>query len=56
MPLTQYLYQLLQFESFQDKIRYYIYRAGENRIVILTYAIGSIIALTLLYNFLARKK
>jgi hypothetical protein len=56
MPISHYLYQLLQFESFQDGIRYYIYKAGENRIHILTYAIVATIVLTLLYSFLARRK
>jgi len=47
---------LLQFESFQDTIRYYLYRYRENQVLVLAYSAGCVIVLVAIYQFLARKK
>jgi hypothetical protein len=47
---------LLQFESFQDTIRYYLYKYQENQVMALAYAAGCIVVLVAVYRFLARSK
>lgn len=47
---------LLQFESFQDTIRYYLYRYRENQVMALAYSAGCIVVLVVIYRFLARTK
>ena len=47
---------LLQFESFQDTIRYYLYKYRENQVMALAYAAGCIIVLVVIYRLLARSK
>ena len=47
---------LLQFESFQETIRYYLYKYRENQVVALAYSAGCIVILVALYQFLARNK
>ena len=47
---------LLQFESFQNSIRMFLYKFSENRLTVLAYAVGVIIALILIFRVLARKK
>ena len=47
---------LLQFESFQDTIRYYLYKYRENQVLALAYSAGCIVALVVIYRFLARTK
>jgi len=47
---------LLQFESFQDTIRYYLYKYRENQVLVLAYSAGCVIVLVAIYQFLARKK
>ena len=56
MQSTGFLIHLLQFESFQETIRYYVYKANENKLILLVYAIVGIIVLTVIFRFLARKK
>jgi hypothetical protein len=51
-PLTL----LLQFESFQDTIRYYLYKYRENQVMALAYSAGCIVVLVVVYRFLARTK
>lgn len=51
-----YLLYLLQFESFQNSIRMLMQKLSENRLAILAYTIAGIIALILIFRFLARKK
>lgn len=53
---TPYLLYLLQFESFQNSIRMLMQKLSENRLAILAYTIAGIIALILIFRFLARKK
>jgi hypothetical protein len=47
---------LLQFESFQDTIRYYLYKYRENQVLVLAYSAGCVIVLVAIYRFLARQK
>ena len=47
---------LLQFESFQDTIRYYMYKYRENQVMVLAYSAGCVIVLVAIYQILARKK
>jgi hypothetical protein len=47
---------LLQFESFQDTIRYYLYKYRESQVVALAYSAGCIVLLVVIYRFLARSK
>jgi hypothetical protein len=47
---------LLQFESFQDTIRYYLYKYRENQVMVLAYSAGCVIVLVAIYQILARKK
>ena len=47
---------LLQFESFQETIRYYLYKYQENQVVALAYSAGCIIVLVVIYRLLARSK
>jgi hypothetical protein len=47
---------LMQFESFQDTIRYYLYKYQENQVMALAYAAGCIVVLVAVYRFLARTK
>jgi len=47
---------LLQFESFQDTIRYYLYKYWENQVMALAYSAGCIVVLVIIYQFLARTK
>ena len=47
---------LLQFESFQDTIRYYLYKYRENQVLALAYSAGCIVVLVIIYRFLARTK
>jgi len=47
---------LLQFGSFQDTIRYYLYKYQENQVMALAYAAGCIVVLVVIYRFLARSK
>ena len=47
---------LLQFESFQETIRYYLYKYRENQVVALAYSAGCIVILVAIYRFLARNK
>ena len=59
MPVRQLskpLQLLLQFESFQDTIRYYLYKYRENQVLALAYSAGCIVALVVIYRFLARSK
>ena len=56
MQLTRCLFHLLQFEAFQETIRGYLYKASESKLVIVVYVVGSIVVLTIIYRFLARKK
>jgi hypothetical protein len=54
--LTKLLPLLLQFESFQDTIRYYLYKYRENQVMALAYSAGCIVVLVAIYFFLARTK
>ena len=56
MNFTKPLPFLLQFESFQDTIRYYLYKYRENQVIALAYSAGCIVALVIIYRFLARNK
>ena len=56
MNLIKPLPFLLQFESFQDTIRYYLYKYQENQVMALAYAAGCIVVLVAVYQFLARSK
>ena len=56
MSLITPLPFLLQFESFQETIRYYLYKYRENQVVALAYSAGCIVILVALYQFLARNK
>ena len=56
MSLITPLPFLLQFESFQETIRYYLYKYRENQVVALAYSAGCIVILVALYRFLARTK
>ena len=56
MNLIKPLQFLLQFDSFQDTIRYYLYKYRENQVRALAYAAGCIIVLVVIYQFLARTK
>ena len=56
MKLVTPLPFLLQFESFQETIRYYLYKYRENQVVALAYSAGCIVILVALYQFLARNK
>lgn len=47
---------LLQFDSFQDTIRYYLYKYRENQVMALAYSAGCIVVLVVIYRFLARTK
>jgi hypothetical protein len=47
---------LLQFESFQETIRYYLYKYRENQVMALAYSAGCIVILVALYRLLARNK
>lgn len=47
---------LMQFESFQDTIRYYLYKYQENQVMAVAYAPGCIVVLVAVYRFLARTK
>ena len=47
---------LLQFESFQETIRYYLYKYRENQVVALAYSAGCIIVLVVIYRLLARSE
>lgn len=47
---------LLQFDSFQDTIRYYLYKYRENQVLALAYSAGCIVVLVAVYQFLARNK
>ena len=47
---------LLQFEGFQDTIRYYLYKYRENQVMVLAYSVGCIVVLVGIYRFLARTK
>lgn len=47
---------LMQFESFQDTIRYYLYKYQENQVMAVAYAAGCIVVLVAVYRFLARTK
>jgi hypothetical protein len=47
---------LAQLDSFQDTIRHYMYKYSENKVMVLVYALGCIIVVTLIYQLLARKK
>ena len=47
---------LLQFESFQETIRYYLYKYRENQVVVLAYSAGCIVILVAIYQLLARSK
>jgi hypothetical protein len=47
---------LLQFESFQETIRYYLYKYRENQVMALAYSAGCIVILVAIYQFLARNK
>jgi len=53
---TKPLPLLLQFESFQDTIRFYLYKYRENQVMALAYSAGCIIVLVVIYRFLARTK
>jgi len=53
---SPHLMYLLQFESFQNSIRMFLYKFSENRLTVLAYAVGVIIALILIFRVLARKK
>jgi hypothetical protein len=48
--------QLLQFLEFTDKIRYYLFKYSENKVVLLAYVIASIVVLAFVYRLLARRK
>ncbi|MCI0418997.1 MAG: hypothetical protein L0387_42230 [Acidobacteria bacterium] len=54
--LFQPLPFLLQFESFQDTIRYYLYKYQENRVMALAYTAGCLVVLVVIYRFLARTR
>jgi hypothetical protein len=54
--LVKPLQLLLQFESFQDTIRYYLYKYRENQVLVLAYSAGCIVALLVIYRVLARNK
>jgi hypothetical protein len=54
--LTKPLPFLLQFESFQDTIRYYLYKYRENQVMVLAYSAGCIVVLVIIYRLLARSK
>lgn len=59
MPNCQFpnlLSLLLQFESFQETIRYYLYKYRENQVMALAYSAGCIVVLVVVYRFLARTK
>ena len=56
MKLVTPLPFLLQFESFQDTIRYYLYKYRENQVLVLAYSAGCVIVLVAIYRFLARQK
>jgi len=54
--LLKPLPSLLQFDSFQDTIRYYLYKYRENQVMALAYSLGCIVVLVAIYRFLARTK
>jgi hypothetical protein len=54
--LTKLLPLLLEFESFQDTIRYYLYKYHENQVMALAYSAGCIVVLVAIYRLLARTK
>ena len=56
MKLVTQLPFLLQFESFQDTIRYYLYKYRENQVLVLAYSAGCVVVLVVIYRFLARQK
>ena len=56
MKLVTPLPFLLQFESFQDTIRYYLYKYRENQVLVLAYSAGCVVVLVVIYRFLARQK
>ena len=56
MNLIKPLPFLLQFESFQETIRYYLYKYRENQVMALAYSAGCIVVLVVIYRFLARSK
>jgi hypothetical protein len=47
---------LAQFDSFQETIRYYMYRYAENKVTVFLYVAGTLVVVTVLYGILARKK
>lgn len=47
---------LAQFDSFQDTIRYYMYKYAENKALVLAYTAGCLIVLVIIYQFLARSR
>lgn len=55
MPALRTLHFLLQFESFQDTIRYYLFKYAENKLTFWMYTAGCLLALALIYRMMARK-
>jgi hypothetical protein len=47
---------LAQIDSFQDTIRYYMYKYAENKALVLIYAAGCLILVALIYQLLAKRK
>ena len=52
----QILYNLLQFESFQDTVSYYLFKYTENKFVVLAYVAGGLVLMFLIYRWMAGRK
>ena len=52
----QILYNLLQFESFQDTVSYYLFKYTENKFVVLAYVAGGLVLMVLIYRWMAGRK
>lgn len=56
MPALRAFRFLLQFESFQDTIRYYLFKYAENKVMVWVYIVGCLFALIVVYMMMARKQ